>query len=198
MTSNTQRAQVEQWDIFELVLQGPSNGNPYVDVQLSAEFRYNHRVLSPEGFYDGAGTYRIRLMPDKAGRWTYITRSNVAEMDGVEGEFLCTQASSDNHGPVSVHNQMHFIYADGTPYYPFGTTCYAWVHQGDAMEEQTLATLAAAPFNKMRMCVFPKDYIYNANEPVYYPYARSADGSQDLARFDPAFWQHFEQRGPTA
>lgn len=194
MISDTKQAQVEQWDVFEVVLQGPRSGNPYVDVKLSAEFCYNHRVLCPEGFYDGDGTYRIRLMPDKVGKWTYVTRSNVAELDGVEGEFECTPASSVNHGPVSVHNQLHFIYADGTPYYSFGTTCYAWVHQGNAMEEQTLETLAAAPFNKMRMCVFPKDYIYNANEPVFYPYERSPDGSQDLTRFDPAFWQHFEQR----
>ena len=27
---------------------------------------------------------------------------------------------------------------------------------GDEMEEQTLETLKSAPFNKMRMCVFPK------------------------------------------
>jgi hypothetical protein len=191
---DTQQAQVEQWDIFEVALQGPRDGNPYVDVRLTAEFRYNHRVLRPEGFYDGDGTYRIRLMPDKPGKWAYITHSNVTELDAVQGEFECMPASSGNHGPVGVHNQMHFAYADGAPYYPFGTTCYAWVHQGDAMEEQTLATLAAAPFNKMRMCVFPKDYIYNANEPVYYPYERSADGTQDLTRFDPAFWQHFERR----
>ena len=124
------------------------------------------------------GVYRIRLMPDSVGRWTYTTNSNVAELDGLHGEFECTPAAAGNHGPVHVHNQMHFAYADGTPYYPFGTTCYAWTHQGDALEEQTLETLAAAPFNKMRMCVFPKDYIYNANEPVYYPYQRSADGSR--------------------
>ncbi|GAI29095.1 unnamed protein product, partial [marine sediment metagenome] len=36
------------------------------------------------------------------------------------------------------------------------------------MEEQTLATLKDAPFNKMRMCVFPKSYSYNKNEPEFY------------------------------
>jgi hypothetical protein len=127
------------------------------------------------------------------GRWTYTTKSNVAELDGLHGEFECISPATGNHGPVHVHNQMHFAYADGAPYYPFGTTCYAWTHQGDVLEEQTLQTLSRAPFNKMRMCVFPKDYIYNANEPVYYPYQRS-DGRQDLTRFDPAFWRHFEQR----
>jgi hypothetical protein len=188
------QTQVEQWNIFEIELDGPQGGNPFVDVSLSAEFRFGHRTLQPEGFYDGNGVYRIRFMPDKEGQWTFRTRSNVSELDGLSGEFTCTPPAKGNHGPVYVHNQVHFAYADGTPFYSFGTTCYAWVHQGDAMEEQTLETLRSAPFNKMRMCVFPKDYIYNANEPVYYPYERSGNGPQDLSRFDPAFWQHFEQR----
>ena len=37
---------------------------------------------------------------------------------------------------------------------------------GDAVQEQTLETLKKAPFNKIRMCVFPKDYAYNENEPT--------------------------------
>jgi hypothetical protein len=46
----------------------------------------------------------------------------------------------------------------------------------------------------MRMCVFPKSYAYNANEPVYYPFARDAAGKQDYARFNPAFFRHLEKR----
>ena len=78
------------------------------------------------------------------------------------------------HGPVRVRNTHHFAYADGTPYFPFGTTCYAWVHQGDALERQTLKTLRTSPFNRIRMCVFPKSYEYNHNEPVLYPFERNA------------------------
>ena len=187
-------SQVEQWNIFELTLTGPSDGNPYVDVTLSAEFRFGHRVLEPDGFYDGDGVYRVRFMPDAPGEWRYVTRSNVAALDGRSGQFTCAPAGPGNHGPAYVHNRYHFAYADGTPYYPFGTTCYAWAHQGDALEEQTLETLQQAPFNKMRMCVFPKDYAYNKNEPVYYPFERNAAGESDFSRFDPAFWRHFEQR----
>jgi hypothetical protein len=40
---------------------------------------------------------------------------------------------------------------------------------GAALEEQTLETLSTAPFNKMRMCVFPKHYTFNHNEPELYP-----------------------------
>ncbi len=194
MTTSSSEPVVEQWDIFEIALRGPQTNNPFVDVALSAEFRFGHRSLTPDSFYDGDGVYRVRFMPDAVGRWRYTTKSNVAELDGVAGEFLCTPAGAGNRGPVRVHNQYHFAYADGAPFYSFGTTCYAWVHQGDELEEQTLQTLAAAPFNKLRMCIFPKDYIYNANEPVYYPYLRNADGQQDFSRFDPAFWHHLEER----
>ena len=46
----------------------------------------------------------------------------------------------------------------------------------------------------MRMCVFPKDYIYNENEPVYYPFERDEKGQSDFTRFNPEFFRHFEQR----
>jgi hypothetical protein len=186
--------EVERWAIFELVLEGPSSGNPFVDVSLSAAFTQEGRTLKPDGFYDGDGVYRIRFMPDTPGVWRYETASNVAELGGVQGEFVCTEASEGNHGPIRVENTFHFAYADGTPFYPFGTTCYAWAHQGDELEEQTLATLADASFNKMRMCVFPKHYPFNHNEPVYYPYVRNEAGENDFTRFDPEFFHHFEQR----
>jgi len=48
------------------------------------------------------------------------------------------------------------------------------------LEEQTLKTLADSPFNKLRMCVFPKSFAYNANDPPNYPFVRGADGTFDL------------------
>lgn len=187
-------AQIERWSIYEVTLHGPSEGNPFRDVQLSAEFRFHNRSVKPDGFYDGDGTYRIRFMPDAEGEWTYTTHSNRPESNGKTGRFLCTAPSKGSHGPVVVRNTYHFGYADGTPYVPFGTTSYAWVHQGDALEERTIATLRTAPFNKMRMCVFPKDYAFNKNEPQYYPFPRDAAGTNDFTRFNPAFFRHFEKR----
>ncbi|MBA7715876.1 hypothetical protein ES703_124934 [subsurface metagenome] len=185
---------IERWGIFELALKGPEGGNPFVDVKLSAEFKQRSRVFKPEGFYDGDGVYRIRFMPDRLGRWTYITRSNRRELDGKKGRFTCKEPSPSNHGPVRVHKTWHFAYADGGPYLQVGTTCYAWVHQGSAMEEQTLATLKDAPFNKMRMCVFPKSYSYNKNEPKFYPYEGKPLKDWDFKRFNPEFFRHFEKR----
>jgi hypothetical protein len=185
---------VERWGVFEVALNGPAAGNPFLDVRLAAHFRYGNRVVDADGFYDGAGVYRIRFMPDEIGEWTYTTSSNAAALDGKTGTLTVMAPAAGNHGPVRVRYTSHFGYEDGTPYVPIGTTCYAWTHQGDALEEQTLATLRTGPFNKMRMCVFPKSYAYNANEPVYYPFERDAAGKNDYSRFNPAFFQHLEKR----
>ena len=189
---------IERWGIYEVTLNGPDTGNPFVEVELTAEFKRRDikggRTFEPHGFYDGNGIYKIRFMPDEVGEWTYTTKSNNTELNGKTGKFTCIEQSEGNHGPVQVHKDFYLQYADGTPYHQFGTTCYAWAHQGEAMEKQTLKTLAEAPFNKMRMCIFPKDYVYNKNEPVYYPYEGKPLKDWDFTKFNPEFWQHFEQR----
>src|ERR1043165_6291284 len=128
---------IEQWGIFELVLNGSAEGNPFLEVELTAQFSYKHRTVDVDGFYDGDGTYRIRFMPDTQGTWQYRTHSNRDELTSVEGTFTCLAPAPDTHGPVRVANRHHFAYADGTPYKQIGTTCYAWAHQGDKLEEQT-------------------------------------------------------------
>jgi hypothetical protein len=182
------------YDIYELALSGPADGNPFLEVTFSARFQSGGRVVDTEGFYDGGGVYRVRFMPDQPGEWTCLTHSNQAALDGRGESFTCAPARPGVHGPVRVGARGHFVYDDGTPYFQVGTTCYAWSHQGDELEEQTLASLAAAPFNKLRMCVFPKHYTYNANEPVYHAFQRGTAGEFDYNRFNPEFFQHLEQR----
>ena len=183
-------SRVERWGIYDINLEGPRDGNPFLDVQVSAEFRHEHRTVAVDGFYDGNGSYKVRFSPDIEGEWRYTTRSNRRELDGRTGAIACAAPAAGNHGPVTVRNTAHFGYADGTRYEPFGTTCYAWIHQPDALQEQTLATLRTAPFNKMRMCIFPKWYEYNRDEPRLYPFVNRTD----YTRFDPEFWRNLESR----
>src|SRR3954447_9628599 len=128
---------VEQWGTFEVALDGPSTANPFNDVDLTARFTQRARTQTVPGFYDGDGVYRIRFMPDRTGEWRYETKSSRPELDGKTGSFEATKPSAGNHGPVRVRDTYHFAYADGTPHFSIGTTCYAWVHQGDAQEERT-------------------------------------------------------------
>jgi hypothetical protein len=190
----TQPAQVEQWGMFEVELPGKRSGNPFIDVEFTATFDNNGNSKTVTGFYDGDGKYRIRFMPDKVGRWTYTTHSNAADLEGKTGEFTVVASTSNNHGPVRVRNTYHFAYADGTPFRQLGTTCYAWTSQDEELQEQTLKTLAGSPFNKLRMCVFPKWYKWNEVEPPHYAFEGTPPKQWDLTRFNPAFFQHLERR----
>src|SRR5580658_10201093 len=131
----------EQWGVFELALNGPTNGNPFTDVHFSARFTQNGASVECEGFYDGDGVYRVRFMPQTQGEWHYVTESSSAELDGKSGDFMVAEPSPGNHGPVHVAYIYHFSYADGSPYEELGTTCYAWIQQPEALEEETLYTL---------------------------------------------------------
>lgn len=185
---------VPMYGRFELVLDGPSHGNPFVDVALMATVDTPSGTVDVPGFYDEAGIYRLRYLPLEIGEHRFRTSSNARSLDGIEGGFQVSEAEPGQHGPVRVERTFHFSHADGTRYLPIGTTAYAWTHQGDALEEQTLATLAEAPFNKIRMCIFPKSYLYNENEPVRYPFVGGIDHGFDLQRFDVSYWRHLEER----
>lgn len=185
---------VEQWDVFEVQLPGPSEGNPFAEVQLSARFSDGAQTIEVDGFYDGDGTYRVRFMPPRPGRWTWVSQSNRWPLTNKQGAFTATPARAGNHGPVGVRNTHHFAYADGTPYKPVGTTMYSWAHRGEALEAQTLQTLAASPFNKVRMLVFPQTAGTDRHPPELWPFAGTPPRNWDTHRFNPAFFRHLEQR----
>ena len=133
-------------------------------------------------------------MPQKEGKWNYITSSNFNNLNNKKGSFVCIPANKDNHGPVAVKDTFYFAYADGSSYYPFGTTCYGWVHQGDSLAEITLKTLSKGYFNKMRMCIFPKSYDWNNNEPLYYPFEGTPLKNWNFSRLNPEFFRNIEKR----
>jgi hypothetical protein len=186
--------EVEQWGLFEVSLPGPAGGNPFVEVELTATFAQGKQKFRVSGFYDGDGAYKIRFMPPALGEWTYTTASNRPDLDGKAGKLTVVKPAPANHGPVRVRNTYHFAYADGTAYFPVGTTCYAWTHQPAKIENQTLATLKASPFNKLRMCVFPTWYAYNKTEPERYPFKGTPPNKWDFKRFDLEFFRHLELR----
>ncbi len=92
-------ATCERWGIADIELAGPSGGNPFVDVQLSAVFSLGDEKQTVAGFYDGDGVYRVRFMPDKLGEWHYTTHSNVGELDGKTGEFDVGRADRQQSRP---------------------------------------------------------------------------------------------------
>lgn len=202
--------QVERWDILEVTLKGPEDGNPFVDQWVKGVFRGKNETVETMGFYDGQGVYKVRFMPSFQGEYTYETSGSFPEA-ATSGTFTVTPAKEGNHGPVRVANTYHFAYEDGTPYYSVGTTCYVWPHQPEAVRQKTLKELSKGYFNKMRFCVFPKHYIHNFKDPVTFPYegtpvdtsglteenfAYSVDFSEnhwDFTRFNPEHFRRVER-----
>jgi hypothetical protein len=185
---------VEQWGVFELSLPGPQTGNPFLDVDFSARFTHGASPIDVPGFYDGNGTYRIRFMPDQIGAWHYETRSNAPALAGHTGNFSVGPPSPGDHGPVRVAATYHFAYADGSPYFPFGTTCYNLTQLSNAREDQTLHTLAASPFNKVRLLILPTEWDPAKGLPLYFPFPGNPPKDWDYSRFNPEFFQHLEKR----
>lgn len=200
---------VERYKRYEAALTGTSEGNPYKDIDLTATFTNGTQQITVPGFYRENGRYAVRFMPQTEGEWTYTVHSNDAQMDGQTGTFLCTPAGENNHGRVCLkknvlprqsvnfyetEDEFHFAYEDGTRFQPFGTTCYAWINQAEDVQELTLETLAKAPFNKIRMCIFPKHYSYNTEDPADYAFPGNAQDGFDYDHFNNAFWERLEHR----
>ena len=176
----------------EIVLRGPSDGNPFVDVDLEAEFRSGTGdAIGVGGFYDGDGRYLLRFLPPAAGEWTFAVTSTARSLDGVTGSFAVRH--SEARGPVRVADEFAFAHANGEPFVPVGTTAYAWTHQTDELEAATLETLQSSAFTKVRMGIFPKHFDYNSNEPRWFPFERR-NGAFDLTRFDLEYFRHLERR----
>lgn len=169
------KKRVPRWGVQEIVVTGRTEGNPFTDYEISAIFSNESEQKRVNGFYDGDGRYMVRFMPSFEGTYEFTVEGTALEDVGAvrenrSGSFEVTTPEEGNHGPVHVANTFHFAYADGTPYYSIGTTCYVWELQSDELIEKTLDSLAKSPFNKIRFCIFPKHYDYNLGEPRSYPY----------------------------
>lgn len=172
---------IEKWEVFELTLHGPSTGNPFTEVELSAIFKLGDDNLTVKGFYDGNGVYKIRFMPDKKGIWEYETRSNLSALEGITGEFKCIEPSGNNKGPIQVAGKHHFKYASGEPFYPVGTTLYCWELEN---YESTLASIKGTCFNKVRYMPFP----HRGNQLPINPF-EGEKNNWNFLRPNPEFWR---------
>ena len=203
-------SEVRKWDVFEVSVNGPSNGNPFTDQHISGVFRSDNEEKEIEGFYDGEGIYKVRFMPSFTGKYSFSIRASF--FDGEQSGTVNVIANDpNNHGVVRVSNKFHMSYDDGTRFIPSGTTCYVWELQNKELQEETLKSLEKSPFNKIRFCVFPKHYVYNFHDPISFPYegkpmdctkltldnfksfeGRPEGNDWDYKRFNPKHFQHIE------
>ncbi len=164
------------------------------------EFKYKAKMQIFGEFFDGEKTkvingfkisdkeYVVRFMPDKVGEWEYRIFGGIKD----SGSFECVKNSGNNHGRV-ITKELTFCYEDGSKYFPVGTTCYAWVNQSEELINETIKSLSEAPFNKIRMCVFPKSMPYNNNEPEFFPFCKDGQGNWDVSKPEFRFWDRLDK-----
>ena len=169
-----------RYEMMELTFHGAEPAGSKIRIDLEAAFtaQVSGMTTRVHGFYAGSGTYKIRFLPQEEGIYTYQVRGIFRDT----GWFEVGPAADGQHGPVHPDGSA-LRHADGTYFYSFGTTVYALAHQDEALTEQTFRTLEENAFNKIRLCVFPKHYVYNNNEPEHFPFGRR-EAAEDLHFID--------------
>ena len=178
-----------QYETLELNFDGAAPAGSEASIRLVAEFTHDGKSTAVKGFYRGKGKYSVRFLPEETGDYTYRVTGEVK----AEGSFTAAPSDEKHHGVVRPDG-IHIRHEDGTWITTFGTTVYALAHQNKALIDETIQSLKYSPFNKVRMCVFPKHYNYNHNDPEYYPFEKRSDGSWDPDHPCFAFWDAFEFR----
>jgi len=186
-------SKVARWGMGEITLSSDrAYANPVSGVTLSAEFRSpSGKLFHPEGFFDGGHVWKIRIMPDQEGRWTFRTISNDPALSGKSGSFTVTAAGAGDRGPIRVANSYHFAYADGAPYFMLGTTQYGGLIAGAGERERMLGRLQHSAFNKARFMLLGGAFFEGKDVPR--PFETGADGKMDLSRPNPAYFREVEK-----
>lgn len=170
-----------RYDLKELVFSGPDRMIPVDRTPLTVAFSHEAGgIVTVPGFWDGGSRYLVRFAPEVEGRWSWLSTSADASLDGHVGDFEVGPPSA--RGPVRAAETFHFAHADGTAFRPVGTTVYNWLHQADALVAETVAAIADAGFNKLRFMVFPQAGGHIAHQPELLPFERDAAGAWDVTR----------------
>ena len=172
------------------------------------------------GFFDGDNTWKIRFAPTKAGIWTLTTRSDLPDLDGKTIEFECVENTNPNvHGGLRVDpdHPRHFVYEDGTRYYPMGYECdWLWAldmgNEGLPTLLPFLDKLAGSGFNYLILNGYAHDTSWRKGKteerdygpPPLFPWGGSNE-KPDHSRFNLDYWRHYDrviealyERGMTA
>jgi len=202
--SNHEYNIVPKYSIFETWLQHSEQyENPYTEVNAYAEFR------SPDGrttkiplFWNGGNQWGLRFAPDVEGEWQWNVKSSDNGLNGISGEFTCTNA--ETHGGVKVWKEhpYHFIYQDSTPYWLFGETQWALTNtsapnmplEGEGCNTKTVKqyidTRAEQGYNLVNI----KLLAFGVNEGGDAFFRETVFDSIKKERINPEFWKVADER----
>jgi len=191
----SQIIEVPRWAMHEFTAKGRAQvKNPFRDAAMVGEFvSPSGKTHVLDGFYDGGETWRLRFAPDEEGEWSYQLRG-----EGVEilqrGKLRCIAPRGPGFIRIHPENPYAFAYADGTPFFPMGDTCYGLYDDSPITPElraEYLAERRAQRFNFVRMTVGHSE-ARAATNAAYWAWGGTA-GQPDLDRLNPVFFRGLDE-----
>ena len=201
-----------KWDVVDISFEQKSKTDKPFDLVFGVT------AISPggsekeiPGFYDGGNRYLLRINPDEAGSWSFLTYSDRKDLSGLKFNIVVKENSDTNqHGPVviSAENPGKFEYADGKPYF---LQAYEldWLFALDAdnpdgipKTQILLDTLADYNFNQIIMNVYAYDVDwkkdpslkkeYDYGSPDVYPFG-GTNSKPDFSTLNTGFFQKLDR-----
>ena len=166
------------------------------------------KTFTLPGFFDGDGTWKIRVSPNATGSWSVVTKSDMRELDARTASFTCVKSTNPRaHGVLRVDkaHPHHFIFEDGARFFMQGYE-YDWLWALDTGKpgvptvEATLDLLAKHGFNYVILNTYAHDTKWREGKtgpddfgppPLY-----AWEGSNEQpyhSRMNLAYWQHYDQ-----
>jgi hypothetical protein len=144
--------------VFELNdAEAAAHPNPYVSVDLHAEFRSpKHRTYLLPAFWDGGRRMVIRFSPTEAGDWDYRVSSNLQRFEGATGQLAASTVENAELGFIRTANMHHFARTDdnkNVPHLWVGGTEERFVFLDPAAFQQMVDDRAKQKFNHIRGAV---------------------------------------------
>jgi hypothetical protein len=166
------------------------------------------RSFQQNGFYDGSGTWKIRVAPSIQGAWSLLTESDDPDLDGQSRSWVCIPNDNPRcHGGLGTdsENRHHFIFEDGTRYFLLGYECdWLWAldlpNEGLPTLEPFLDKLAGHGFNHIILNAYAHDTSWQegrSGEDDYGPPAlfawEGSNATPDHQRFNLRYWHHYDR-----
>jgi len=201
--------QVPRWQPYDFACRSDTqHQNPFA-VAFSATAKGPKGVtLTFLGFYDGQGTWKLRIAPGIEGRWSLVTHSDDPSLHGKRIAFECVgNENPDAHGGllVDAKHPRHFVFEDGSRPFLMGYEC-DWLWALD-MNGPTLPTLnpfldklAAHGFNHIILNAYAHDTSWRKGKTGEHHYGpppmyawKGTNEKPDHTRFNLAYWQHYDR-----
>lgn len=200
---------VPRWQPHDFAFRSSATPDNPFEVVFSAEVTGpDGRRMSVPGFYDGDGTWKLRVSANAIGAWSLRTRSDDPALDGQTAVFTCAGNSNGAlHGALRVDRDhpSQFIFEDGAHYWPMGYECdWLWaLDMGDPklpVVNAFLDKIAAYGFNFVILNAFAYDTKWRNGKtgpddfgpPPMFPWEGSND-APDHSRFNLTYWRHYDR-----